>query len=53
MRRHGVNPEDVEPPVDGVFRPAPSEGLGDAPHAVSQVRATSAPPSRRAALAHP
>ncbi|KAI8477513.1 MAG: DNA-binding pseudobarrel-protein domain-containing protein-containing protein [Monoraphidium minutum] len=39
MRRHGVNPEDVEPPADGVFRAIPSDTMADTPHAVSQVRA--------------
>jgi hypothetical protein len=38
MRRHGVNPEDVEPPADGVFRAVPSDSMADAPNAVSQVR---------------
>jgi len=39
LRRYGLAPEDVEAPTDGIFRPATSDSLEDAPHAISQVRA--------------
>jgi hypothetical protein len=38
MARYGLGGEDVEPPVDGVFRAVHSEEASDAPHSVSLVR---------------